>query len=172
MIATSIDSVAGKARQLRQYGWSEKYKIDLLGGRNSRLDAIQAAILNKMLVQLDDENEARRTFSNRIIREVKNSAIQFPMGTSGSVYHLLVLKTQHRDELVSHLNRSGIESGIHYPFVDSCQVGRNSVNWSANLPWTSVATDQILTIPMHPYLREDEILRIVDTLNVFKISEA
>jgi dTDP-4-amino-4,6-dideoxygalactose transaminase len=172
MIATSIDSVAGKARQLRQYGWSEKYKIDLLGGRNSRLDAIQAAILNKMLVQLDDENEARRTFSNRVIGEVKNSAIQFLMGTSGSVYHLLVLKTQHRDALVSHLNRSGIESGIHYPFVDSCQVGRNSVKWSANLPWTSVAIDQILTIPMHPYLREDEILRIVDALNAFKISEA
>jgi len=171
MIVTSSDSVAGKARQLRQYGWSDKYKIDLLGGRNSRLDAVQAAILDRMLVHLDEENETRRTLSNRITREVNNSVVHFLETAPGSVYHLLVLKTQHRSSLVLHLNQLGIEHGVHYPFIDSCQVGRSTVDWSENLPCTSVASDQILTIPMHPYLREDEVLRIVDALNGFKIIE-
>lgn len=110
-VVTSSDEIAERSRQLRQYGWTAKYTNTFAGGRNSRLDEIQAHMLLKMLPLLDSWNDRRREIANFYSANIKNPRIWTP-AVSGKEYvgHLYVIQTEHRQALRAHLQANGIST--------------------------------------------------------------
>lgn len=161
-------SIAERARALRQYGWSKKYTNTVPGGRNSRLDELQAAMLRKMLPRLDGWNARRRHIATRFSMEISNARIQTPP-VCGDDYvgHLYVVRCGQRSALVEHLAGQGIQTDIHYPVPDHrqpCHLGRFA---SVDLPVTEHDADVVLSLPCFPELSDNEVSRIIQACNLF-----
>jgi len=125
-IVTDKQEYAQAVTQLRQYGWQGKYKMGVEGGRNSRLDAIQAALLSEFLLHLDGWNDERLRIALRYDAELSNELIlkppmNLPHETRSYVAHLYVVQTMHRDQLQEHLKQHRILSDVHYPIPDHKQ---------------------------------------------------
>jgi aminotransferase EvaB len=169
-IATNNSKYAEIARKLRQYGWGSKYRIDIPGGINSRLDEVQAAILRIGLKFVEDLNESRL----RIVKEYENalqsSSIRLVTSTApGNVAHLAVLayksefeRERSREVFAKHL----IQTDIYYPILDSLQPGLPLSEPAGDLEVSISVGTRILSIPLFPGLREDEISRICKALSV------
>lgn len=116
-VATNDDQLALTIRALANYGSSEKY-VNIYQGLNSRLDEIQAAILNVKLKSLDNDNRKRRNIAEKYLSGIKNSKIilpNIPIDTEAHVWHLFVIRTEMRDKLQTYLHKKGIQCIIHYP---------------------------------------------------------
>lgn len=167
-VVTNQQDIAERVRKLRQYGWTEKYTNGLAGGRNSRLDEIQAAMLSVMLPDLDDWNARRRHIANRYSNEIKHADIRVPaMGGDEYVAHLYVVHTGRRQELREHLASSGIQTEIHYPRADHKQPCHGGRFEGVSLPVTEQLADQALTLPCFPELLDEEVQRVIDACNRF-----
>lgn len=155
-------------RQLRQYGWGDKYMNELSGGRNSRLDEMQAATLNVMLPHLDGWNARRRDIANQYSQLIRNPAIDTPP-VSGSEYvaHLYVVRTNRREELRAHLLANGIASDVHYPVPDHRQPCFAGGHADVSLPHTEQDAGQVLSLPCFPELTDDEVDIVVNACNRF-----
>jgi len=165
-ITTNDGDLASRLRQLRQYGWTSKYRNELAGGRNSRLDELQAAFLRRMLPLLDGWNARRRKIATRYSTEISNPKITPPpAGGEDFVAHLFVIKTENRDDFQRHLAASGIGSDIHYPIPDHRQLLFGDRFDSLQIPVTENACEQIVTLPCFPELTDEEITRVVDACN-------
>lgn len=165
-IVTSSAEIAQRATQLRQYGWSSKYCVELEGARNSRLDEIQAAILSEFLPHLDEGNTRRREIAERYRTEIKKSAISHPK-ESGCAYvaHLYVIKSADRDALQKHLRSENIASDVHYPIPDYKQpVFENRYN-GVCLENTESLAKEILTLPCYPEMTDSEVSAVIDAVN-------
>ena len=160
--------LAERLRQLRQYGWSQKYTNALAGGRNSRLDEIQASMLRCMLPLLDGWNERRRTVSNRYSSEIRNDRISLsaPAGQD-YVGHLYVARTSERSALQVHLHHAGIQSEIHYPIPDHRQPCFGERFLAIALPVTEALCDNVITLPCFPEITDEEVQRVIDACNQF-----
>lgn len=167
-VVTNDPELADTLRKLRQYGWTSKYRNELPGGRNSRLDEMQAAFLRIMLPLLDGWNARRRAIANRYSRDIRNERIQVP-ATSGEEYvgHLYVVQTSDRGALQRHLADAGIGSDVHYPVGDHRQPLFKSRFASTSLPATEAACRDVLTIPCFPELNDDEVTRVIQACNNF-----
>ncbi|EIL98458.1 aminotransferase [Rhodanobacter thiooxydans LCS2] len=167
-IVTNDPQVAGTLRKLRQYGWAAKYCNELPGGRNSRLDELQAAFLRIMLPQLDGWNARRREIANRYSREIRNERIRVP-AISGAEYvgHLYVVQATDRAELQRHLAAADIGSDIHYPVGDHHQPFFGNRYVTTQLPVTEAACQSVLTLPCFPELSDDEATRVIQACNSF-----
>ena len=165
-VVTRDAALAEKIRALRQYGWQHKYHVNLAGGRNSRLDEIQAAVLLARLPSLDMENAKRRGIAAAYAREISHPDIHVP-DRSGEhdVVHLMVVRCKQRDVLAAHLERQGIASDIHYPVPDHRQAAY--FDSCISLPVTERLAAEILTIPCHPAMRDDEIESVIHACNHF-----
>jgi dTDP-4-amino-4,6-dideoxygalactose transaminase len=119
-VATSNEQVAENVRRLRQYGWSTRGISDLPGGRNSRLDEVQAAVLSLRLKDLDDRNARRRTIAATYRAELASSNVWIPEQIAGfdHVAHLFVICHDRRDELLRRLADQGIGTAVHYSLPD------------------------------------------------------
>ena len=160
--------LAGKVRQLRQYGWSAKYTNQLPGGRNSRLDELQAAFLRHLLPMLAERNTRRRDIANRYSREIRNARIALPPVSSADyVAHLYVVQSDWRDGLAAHLSASGIASDVHYPVPDHRQPVHASRFATVALPATEALCQRVLTLPCFPELRDDEVERVIKACNAW-----
>jgi aminotransferase EvaB len=155
-VVTSDDEVARRARKLRQYGWEAKYEIAEDGGRNSRLDEIQAAVLRVRLDRLDDSNSRRREIVKRYAEAVFSSAIEM-VHHDGDDYvaHLAVIRSRSRDEVAVRLGAQGIGTAIHYPIPDHRQAVIGAADVS--LPATETAAKEVLSLPCFPELEPNEI---------------
>lgn len=167
-VVTDDATLAARVRQLRQYGWGHKYTNEVLGGRNSRLDELQAAMLGAMLPHLDAWNARRRQIANYYSARIRNPAIAVPP-PAGSEYvgHLYVVRSDRRDALREHLSAAGVETDVHYPLPDHrqpCFVGRFD---QVQLPRTEVFASTILSLPCFPELTDTEVERVVDACNRF-----
>jgi dTDP-4-amino-4,6-dideoxygalactose transaminase len=169
-VVGNSDVLINRVRKLREYGWSEKYSVELRGGVNSRLDEIQAAFLATFLDYLDDENSKRRQIANEYSSKIQNSLIATPdLHSEEFVAHLYVIQCAKRDLLAKYLHENGVSTAIHYPINDySQQIEIN--NDEFRLGSTDSLGSRILTIPCHPELGQDEIDRIIQLLNDFKLS--
>ncbi|MCY7389788.1 MAG: DegT/DnrJ/EryC1/StrS family aminotransferase [Burkholderiales bacterium] len=168
-IVANEKSFADRARQLRQYGWGRKYHCELPGGRNSRLDEMQAALLNVKLGWLDRQNDARRSVARRYFEGIHNAHIATERRDAASdVVHLYIVRTPHRAQLARHLLDAGVQTDIHYPLPDHRQPMFANRFASTHLPVTEKLADEILTLPCHPALREEEIVHVIDACNRFK----
>jgi len=165
-VTTNDANIADTLRKLRQYGWSAKYRNELSGGRNSRLDEIQAAFLRVLLPLLDGWNDRRRDIANRYSAEIRHSKIGVP-GESGNdfVAHLYVVHTDDRAGLQSHLAANGVSSEVHYPVPDYRQPLFGERFASTTLPHTDRSCASVVTLPCFPELTDEEVTRVIEACN-------
>lgn len=167
-VVTDDPAIADTVRKLRQYGWATKYRNELPGGRNSRLDELQAAFLRVALPNLDRWNARRRAIANRYSREIFNPKIQVPApGREEYVAHLYVVRTSQRDDLRHHLDAWGVGSDIHYPVADHRQSLFGDRFSATVLPATESACETVLTLPCFPELTDDEATQVISACNSF-----
>jgi len=165
-IVTSQPELAARVRQLRQYGWSSKYHAALSGGRNSRLDEMQAAVLRVMLPCLDQWNARRREIAARYSSGISQRRVKVPPEYGNEyVAHLYVVRTTERDRLRQHLADAAIPSDVHYPMPDYAQVACREMYDGVDLPVTAQACNEVLTLPCFPEMRDDEIDTIIARVN-------
>jgi dTDP-4-amino-4,6-dideoxygalactose transaminase len=163
---TTNDSVlANLIRAIANYGSSVKYVCDYKG-LNSRLDEIQAAILDVKLQYLDEEIASRRAVAKRYMTEITNKKIFVPELTdwSSHVFHLFPILVENRDELQQYLTANQIQTLIHYPIPPHKQKCYEEYG-SNSYPITEKIHAQELSLPMSPVLKEEEVTTIIDVLN-------
>jgi dTDP-3-amino-2,3,6-trideoxy-4-keto-D-glucose/dTDP-3-amino-3,4,6-trideoxy-alpha-D-glucose/dTDP-2,6-dideoxy-D-kanosamine transaminase len=168
-IVTSDKAISEAARRLHQYGWSEKYRIALHGGRNSRMDEIQAAILSVLLPHLDTMNNRRRD----ILAAYSNNSTPatVPVRPVDTVAHLAVFLVENRDAFRKHCLDHAIITDVHYPILDCDQPG-----WSTlpkriaplGLRQSQESVQKIVTLPCFPSMTDHEVARICGVLRSYK----
>lgn len=158
-IVTSDDDLAAWLRSARNYGSTVKYR-HTVKGMNTRLDTLQAAVLRVKLPFLDRWNATRRNLAAHYREQLADSELVLPAERPGCepIYHLLVVRTPARDAMLQHLNAQGIGAGIHYPVPVHQQVcfGRGCLV-PQPVPHTENFADQLLSLPICPYLRAEQI---------------
>lgn len=172
---TNDASVAEKIRRLRDHGQVKKYFHDV-EGYNGRLDAIQAGLLNVKLPYLAGWNEQRRSRAEEYNRLLAgNDALILPCEPSWSraVYHLYVIRTANRDELISFLKEKGIGTGIHYPVPLHQQKPYASLNYTPNdLPVATLVATEIVSLPMFPQLTSDQQAKVANEILAFTLENS
>jgi dTDP-3-amino-2,3,6-trideoxy-4-keto-D-glucose/dTDP-3-amino-3,4,6-trideoxy-alpha-D-glucose/dTDP-2,6-dideoxy-D-kanosamine transaminase len=164
-VTTHDTEVADSLRSLRQYGWEKRYQVSRAGGRNSRLDELQAALLLAKLPHLDRCNEDRRKLAYRYSEELDHPRVKCPrdFGTD-NVAHLFVVRCEDRDGLRRHLEARGISTDIHYPIPDHRQPAY-ATSIITELPETERLAEEIVTIPCFPEMEEGEIIQVIEAVN-------
>jgi aminotransferase EvaB len=161
MLTTDEPSLAARLRALRQYGWDEHRCSSLAGGRNSRMDELQAAVLRVKLRHLDDAVERRRAVADRYRRECPD---RWWAGEAGPEYaaHLAVTRTTDRSAFRDAALATGIATAIHFEHPDPAQPA--FAEWSRPLPETTRACAEVVTVPCHPALTPSEIDAVTEFL--------
>ena len=169
-LTSSDTAVLATAKQLRNYGQTDRYHHDLLG-LNSRLDELQAALLLERLPHLQAWTERRRYISDRYWREISHPELELlapPSDPSSHVHHLFVLRTPRRDSLQCHLEEVAINTLIHYPVPCHLQkaLGTHRVD-PAGLNITEQHAATCLSLPIHPLLTDQDLDRVISACNSF-----
>jgi dTDP-4-amino-4,6-dideoxygalactose transaminase len=169
-ICTSNKILYEYIKKFRNNGCIEKYNHEILG-RNSRLDNIQSGILNIKLKYLDQNNNKRLINANLYNKYLSNiHEIKTPKIENGCdpVYHLYMIKAYNRDKLKLYLNKNNIEVGIHYPLcISKIKFYKDMFNNS--YPNSEENNNEILSLPMFPYLLEKDIIKICNVIQDFYI---
>ncbi|GIL15775.1 MAG: glutamine--scyllo-inositol aminotransferase [Chloroflexota bacterium] len=167
MVVTNDAALADKLDILRRQGSREKYHADTLGF-NSRLDSLQAAILNVKLGRLESWNEKRRAIAQRYKRLLANLPVTLPYEAPDSyhVYHQYTLRAPERDKLAAHLKNKGVGSMIYYPTPLHRQALYSSLGYAqGSLPVSETAGTQVLSLPMYPEItleQQEEIAAAIE----------
>jgi dTDP-4-amino-4,6-dideoxygalactose transaminase len=158
MLTTNNKELADEMIKMRNYGQSAKYHHDFVGV-NSRLDEIQAAILRSKLRHLNEWNEKRRKTAKLYTDLLSKTEVITPLEKDYAkhVYHLYVIRHKNRDKLQKYLLKHGVQTLIHYPIPVHNQ--RAYVR-SDKLPITEKICSEILSLPIYPWLKEDEVKTI------------
>lgn len=173
VITTNDEKLAQMLRALRNYGSHEKYK-NLVPGVNSRLDEIQAAMLDVKLKFLDRETQRRRKIANLYLTEIRNPLIKLPLNDINAeefqqhVWHLFVIKTEHREALQKYLADNGVQTLIHYPIPPHKQQAYKEWN-HLSYPISEQIHSEVLSLPIGPTLSLDDAKKVVQLCNTFAI---
>lgn len=168
-VVTANAELADRLRLLRQYGWRERY-VSESTGFNSRLDEIQAAILRVKLHYLDGWNSARRQWSARYAQLLADTPLILPGERTDSrhVYHLYVVQAMQRDALRTCLKAQGIVTAIHYPVPVHRQPAYARLGYGPDsLPITERLAQQVLSLPIYPQLRREQMEAVVQATSKF-----
>lgn len=173
VITTNDEKLAQMLRALRNYGSHEKYK-NLVPGVNSRLDEIQAAMLDVKLKFLDRETQHRRKIANLYLTEIRNPLIKLPLNDINAeefqqhVWHLFVIKTEHREALQKYLADNGVQTLVHYPIPPHKQQAYKEWN-HLSYPISEQIHAEVLSLPIGPTLSLDDAKKVVQLCNTFII---
>lgn len=167
-VTTSDSELAETIRALANYGSTRKY-VFKYQGRNSRLDEIQAAILDVKLRHLDTDNDRRRAIAQIYLEQIKNPEIYVPAtpDMSANVFHIFPIFTDRRDNLQQYLASNGVETLIHYPIPPHKQECYREWN-NLKLPITESIHARELSLPISPVLTAEEGREIVRILNAWR----
>lgn len=164
-VVTADETLAAKLRALHQYGWTERYRNTLAHGRNSRMDELQAAFLSVKLRRLDELNAMRRRVLKRYRAALPSSYKVCARQGEETVAHLAVISCPDRAAAAAHLERQGVETGVHYPTLDCDQPGWSTMQKKASaLEVSRRAVAQILTLPCYPHLTDAECESVCSAL--------
>jgi dTDP-4-amino-4,6-dideoxygalactose transaminase len=152
---------ASAARSLREYGWGERYRVERAGGRNSRLDTLQAAVLSARLPFLDARNERRRAIANRYRDHVP--LLGDPVSTVAHHAVALLDDRSARDALRARLESLGIMTAVHYPWLVSEMPGL--VVEGGPSPVAADRRDRMLSLPCFPEMADAEVDRVCEALS-------
>jgi dTDP-4-amino-4,6-dideoxygalactose transaminase len=170
MIVSNSAEIAARLRTLRNHGQTAKY-LSSEPGWNSRLDEIQAAILRAKLSHLADWQRARRSKAaeyTRLLEQVAGIMPPFEPQGYGHVYHQYTIRSEQRDALQQHLASRNIGSTVYYPCPLHLQPLYTSLGYKrGDLPHAERAAQEVLSLPMYPELRKDQIARVVETIAEF-----
>ncbi|HSB01656.1 MAG TPA: DegT/DnrJ/EryC1/StrS family aminotransferase [Anaerolineales bacterium] len=164
MAVTRDAALAERIRMLRTHGWKKKYYSEELG-YNSRLDALQAAILQVKFAHVDAWNEKRRELARRYSEQLAPLGIQVPVECEwGShVYHLYIIRSNRRDELQAFLKQKGIASEVYYPLPPHLSTPCRKFGYrEGDLPHAERASRETLALPLYPELtvaQQDEVIK-------------
>lgn len=164
-ICTNDPEVENKIGMIREYGQKRKYYHEFVG-LNSRLDPLQAAILKIKLNHLNDWNNERIKAAHLYNELLSNENIILPTKTTGNkhVYHLYVVRNKDRDNLQEYLRKNGVITGIHYPIPVHKLNSYKEIGIRKKLVKTELYSQQVLSLPIFPYIREDEVARVCGLL--------
>ncbi len=160
-ITTDDADLAARLRKIRNYGSSVKYEHEVVG-INSRLDELQAAVLRVKLQHLDTENAARRAVAAQYLIGLADTPLALPQVAPGAepVWHLFVVQARERDALQARLLQNGVGTLVHYPKASHLQGAYAGGRWPA-LPIAEQLQETVLSLPMAPYLMEEEVRMVV-----------
>jgi len=163
MVAINDDNLAYKIRQYSNHGRSTKFGHEF-EGRNSRLDGLQAAILNVKLKYLDNWLTKRNYVAKRYLKEIKNDKIKLPKVIENiyHAWHLFVVQVENRDKFREYLSENGIQSGIHYPISlpKLKAYSQNCENFKA-----CKEDKYLVSLPMGEHLEDNEVDKVIEILN-------
>ena len=167
-VTTDDDRLAEAIRALANYGSQKKYVFQYTG-RNSRLDEIQAAILDVKLRHLDADNAHRQAIANYYYDHIANPLITLPtrLPDAHNVYHLFPILCEKRDALQAHLTENGIQTLIHYPIPPHQQQCYKAWN-NLSFPITEQIHQQELSLPISPVMTMEEAEAVVSVINAFQ----
>ncbi len=166
-IITNRDDIVDRIRALRNHGSLKRSYHSM--GYNSRLDDIHAGILSVKLKRIDEWNDRRRELAAMYTEGLKDTGLKLPYEKPGyrHVYHLYVIETEGRDELIQYLAEAGIETKTHYPIPIHKQEGYpwgKPADLDVSLPLTEQSASRVLSLPMYPELREDEVEYVIEKI--------
>ncbi len=166
MVITNDAALAERMRMLRTHGWKKKYYSEEVG-YNSRLDALQAAILQAKLPYVDSWNEKRREISRRYSGQFAPLGVVVPVECDWGkhVYHLYVIRSKQRNELQAFLKQKGIASEVYYPLPPHLSVPCQKFGYKVgDFPHAELAAHETLALPLYPELtlaQQDEVIAAV-----------
>ena len=166
-ITTNDDELATCIKALLNYGSIVKYE-NLYKGVNSRLDELQAAILNVKLEHLDAETAKRRTIANKYCNQIVNSKIILPTVdlVMAHVWHLFVVRVSSRDHFQEYLNEKGIQTVIHYPIPPHKQGAFKELS-KLSLPISELIHNEIISLPISHVITNDQVDYIIKVINEY-----
>jgi dTDP-4-amino-4,6-dideoxygalactose transaminase len=167
-ITTNDDELANCLRALLNYGSHVKYQ-NLYKGINSRLDELQAALLNVKLKYLDEETKIKRAIAHRYRNEIINPKIILPnvVNELAHVWHLFVIRTENRNSLQEYLTENGIQTVIHYPIPPHKQKAYSE--WNKEVYSISETIHEtIISLPLSSIITNEETLKIINVINEYK----
>lgn len=166
-VTTNDEELFNKIKAIANYGSDRKYH-HIYKGVNSRLDEIQAAVLDVKLKHLDSDNNKRREISKYYRENIKNSKIILPetYDEKSHVWHIFAVRTQNRDEFQKYLTEKGIQTIIHYPTPPHKQGAYKEWN-NLSFPITEEIHNTILSLPISPVMTDSEIEKVVEVVNEY-----
>lgn len=166
-VTTNDEELFNKIKAIANYGSDRKYH-HIYKGVNSRLDEIQAAVLDIKLKHLDSDNNKRRKISKYYRENIKNSKIILPetYDEKSHVWHIFAVRTQNRDEFQKYLTEKGIQTIIHYPTPPHKQGAYKEWN-NLSFPITEEIHNTILSLPISPVMTDSEIEKVVEVVNEY-----
>ncbi len=166
-VTTNDDALAEAVRTLANYGSQKKYVFKYTG-RNSRLDEIQAAVLDVKLKYLVEDNAHRKIVANYYYDNIKNPMIVIPdrLSDNQNAYHLFPILCKKRDELHDYLERNGVGTVIHYPIPPHKQECYKEWNYM-HIPITERIANEELSLPIGPAITMEQVTEVVKLINTF-----
>ena|SRR3989338_3669891 len=165
-VVTNDEKLSETIKTLRDVGQSQKY-VHSLKGYNSRLDTIQAAVLRVKLRHLDSWNQKRAQVASWYNENLKDSDLILPTQkpTAASVWHLYVIQTDRREQIMNKLKTTDIACGIHYPTPIHLQPCFSDLGYKrGDFPTTERISTKILSLPIFPELEKEEVTRICEVI--------
>ena len=164
-VTTDDGQLANVIRAIANYGSAKKYVFKYLG-RNSRLDEIQAAVLDVKLKHLDDDNERRKDVARMYIEGIRHPEVTLPCVSDrdANVFHVFPIRTAKRDELQMYLAENGVQTIIHYPIPphkQECYAKWNSMSF----PITEKIHAEELSLPISPVITDEEVHEVIRIIN-------
>lgn len=166
-VTTNDEALYKKIKALGNYGSDVKYH-HIYKGINSRLDEVQAAVLDVKLKYLDEDNERRREIADIYINEIKNQHIKLPKVNSrdSHVWHVFVVRVKNRDEFKKYLEENGIQTNIHYPTPPHKQDAYMEFS-KEKYPITESIHNEVISLPISPVMDREEVYKVVSVLNAY-----
>lgn len=167
-ITTNDEELYERCKAIANYGSDRKYH-HIYKGVNSRLDEIQAAVLDVKLAHLDKDNERRREIAARYRAEIKNPFVILPQpyDEMAHVWHIFAVRVPHRAALIAHFEALSIQVNIHYPTPPHLQ-GAYSEWANRHFPITEKIHREIVSLPIGPAMTDDEVSHVICSINEFK----
>jgi len=167
-LVTGDSELAAAAREIREYGWRDRY-VSAVPGINTRLDPVQAAILNIKLDALAGDNMRRQAIAERYDAGFAGLPLILPSRRPGAthVFHQYVIRTPHRDSLREHLRQAGIGTGIHYPLPVHLHPAYRGRIPTGPLCASEQVAREILSLPVYPQLADAAVDRVIAEIRRF-----
>ncbi len=164
-ICTDNELMAAQISALRQYGWLNKYDISIENARNSRMDAINAAVLTDKLSEIDLQNARRREILSRYLRASEGIGF-FPYKqiNADNVAHLAVGISKTPEKMIEYFADKGIELTRHYPLQDSQQLGLNQNGSTLNTDTAKWLCESVVSLPIYPWLSDEQVSHVCNSL--------
>ena len=173
-VTTNNDELASVIRALANYGSNKKY-INTFKGLNSRLDEIQAAILNVKLKRLDSDNQYRQKIARLYCENINQNEVILPVTKSyfksetlssknSHVWHLFVIRHPQRDKLQQYLTENSMQTLIHYPVPPHKQLAYKEWN-NISFPISEKISNEVLSLPISQIITEEEVFKVIECIN-------